>query len=91
MNLRPRHREDPEINLISMIDGAPADVIDASRRLACSTCVLVNVGVNREDLSKAHVTYFYDEDVCFARLGYPHMLAASNAPAGTGSIWTRFL
>jgi hypothetical protein len=48
--------------------------------------VVVNIGVNREDISKGHVTYFYDEDICFARLGFPHMLAASNAPAGTGSI-----
>jgi hypothetical protein len=44
------------------------------------------VGVNRQDLSRAHVTYFYDEDICFARLGFPHMLAASNALPGTGSI-----
>ena len=55
-------------------------------RLACSTCVLVNIGVNREDLSEAHMTYFYDEDICFTRLGFPHMLSASNAPPGTGSI-----
>ena len=32
------------------------------------------------------MTYFYDEDICFARLGFPHMLAARNAPPGTGSI-----
>jgi protoporphyrinogen oxidase len=76
----------PLPDLIPMIDGAPAEVLEASRRLACSTCVLVNVGINREDISKAHCTYFYDEDVCFSRLGFPHMLAASNAPAGTGSI-----
>ena len=76
----------PLPDLIPMIDGAPPDVLDACRRLACSTCVVVNIGVNREDLSKAHVTYFYDEDICFSRLGFPHMLAASNAPAGTGSI-----
>src|SRR6266571_4311273 len=39
-------------DLIRMIQGAPADVVDASRRLACSTCVLVNVGVNRQDLAR---------------------------------------
>jgi protoporphyrinogen oxidase len=76
----------PLPDLIPMIGGAPPDVLDACRRLACSTCVVVNIGVNREDISKAHVTYFYDEDICFTRLGFPHMLAASNAPAGTGSI-----
>ena len=76
----------PLPNLIRMIEGAPREVLEASRLLACSTCVVVNLGVNREDLSRAHVTYFYDEDICFTRVGYPHMLAASNAPPGTGSI-----
>jgi protoporphyrinogen oxidase len=48
--------------------------------------VLVNIGVDRADLSNAHMTYFYDEDICFTRLGFPHMLTARNAPEGTGSI-----
>jgi protoporphyrinogen oxidase len=76
----------PLPDLIRMIPDAPQDVVDASRRLACSTCVLVNIGVDREDLSTAHMTYFYDEDICFTRLGFPHMLSARNAPPGTGNI-----
>jgi protoporphyrinogen oxidase len=76
----------PLPDLIRMINGAPQDVVEASRRLACTTCVLVNVGVDRADLSNAHMTYFYDQDICFTRLGFPHMLSARNAPAGTGSI-----
>jgi protoporphyrinogen oxidase len=76
----------PLPDLIPMIEGVPVDVIEASRRLACTTCVLVNIGINREDISKAHCTYFYDEDICFSRLGFPHMLAPSNAPAGMGSV-----
>ena len=76
----------PLPDLIRMIHGAPQDVVDASRRLACSTLVLVNIGVNREDISHAHMTYFYDEDICYTRLGFPHMLSSKNAPPGTGSI-----
>jgi protoporphyrinogen oxidase len=76
----------PLPDLIRMIQGAPPDVVDASRLLACTTCVLVNVGVDRTDLSDAHMTYFYDQDICFTRLGFPHMLSARNAPPGTGSI-----
>jgi protoporphyrinogen oxidase len=76
----------PLPELIPMIDGVPADVVDAVGRLACSTCVLVNVGVNREDLSASQMTYFYDEDICFTRIGYPHMLTPQNAPHGTGNI-----
>ena len=76
----------PLPELIRMIKGVPRDVIDASRRLACSSCVLVNIGIDREDISDAHMSYFYDEDICFTRLGFPHMLSANNAPKGMGSI-----
>ncbi|MGN6463047.1 MAG: protoporphyrinogen/coproporphyrinogen oxidase [Pseudolabrys sp.] len=76
----------PLPDLIRMIKGAPRDVLEASRRLACSSCVLVNIGVDRADLSSAHMTYFYDDDICFTRLGFPHMLSASNAPESMGSI-----
>jgi protoporphyrinogen oxidase len=76
----------PLPDLIGMIHGVPQDVLDASRRLACSTCILVNVGVDRENISAAHMTYFYDEDICFTRLSFPHMLSARNVPRGAGSI-----
>jgi protoporphyrinogen oxidase len=76
----------PLPELISMIAGAPPDVVEAAEKLACSTCVLVNIGVDRADLSEAHMSYFYDEDVCFTRLSFPHMLSASNVPPGCGSI-----
>jgi protoporphyrinogen oxidase len=46
----------------------------------------VNVGVGRSDLSEAQITYFYDQDICFTRLSFPHMLSATNVPAGCGSI-----
>ncbi len=32
------------------------------------------------------MTYFYDEDICFTRLSFPHMLSQTNVPPGTGSI-----
>ncbi len=73
-------------DLIPMIVGAPRDVVEASQRLACSTCVLVNVGVDRSDLSEAQITYFYDEDICFTRLSFPHMLSPTNVPPGCGSV-----
>ena len=76
----------PLPELIRITKGAPPDVVEAAERLACSTCVLVNIGVGRADLSAAHITYFYDEDICFTRLGFPHMLSTHNAPPGTGSI-----
>ncbi len=76
----------PLPDMIRMIKDAPDDVVEASRKLACSTCVLVNIGINRADISNAHMSYFYDEDICFTRLSFPHMLSSHNAPPGTGNI-----
>jgi protoporphyrinogen oxidase len=76
----------PLPELIPMIQSVPRDVIEAAQQLACSTCVLVNVGVNRADLSESHMTYFYDQDICFTRLSFPHMLSPNNAPPDHGSV-----
>src|SRR5579871_75461 len=76
----------PLPEMIRMIQGAPQDVRDAAQRLACSTCVLVNVGVNRDDLSKSQLTYIYDDDICSTRLSFPHMFSGNNVPRGMGSI-----
>ena len=73
-------------DLLPMIKAAPQDIVNASQRLACSTCVLVNVGVNRNDLSESQMTYFYDEDISFTRLSFPHLLSPTNVPPGCGSI-----
>jgi protoporphyrinogen oxidase len=61
----------PLPDIIRMIADAPKDVAAAAKKLSCSTCVLVNVGIDRADISNAHMTYFYDEDICFTRLGFP--------------------
>jgi protoporphyrinogen oxidase len=72
--------------LIPMIDGVPSSVRDAASRLAFSIAVMVNVGVDREDVGDAHVTYFYDEDIIFSRLSFPRRLSPHTVPPGTGSI-----
>lgn len=76
----------PLPDLIARIPGAPADVAAAAGRLACTTCVVVNVGLARADISDWHWTYFYDDDFCFSRVSFPHMFSPRNAPEGAGSI-----
>lgn len=76
----------PLPELIPMISGVPHDVLDAARKLACTQCVVVNIGINREDISDSHWTYFYDRDFVFARLSFPHMFSPNNTPHGAGSI-----
>ncbi len=76
----------PLPDLMALIQGVPEDVLEAAGRLACSSCVLVNVGIDREDISQSHVTYFYDHDIFFTRLSFPHMMSPNNVPPGGGSI-----
>ena len=76
----------PLPELIPMITGVPDHVVEASKKLACTTCVIVNISLNRPDISETHWQYFYDDDIFFTRLSFPHMLSPNNAPSGTGSI-----
>jgi len=76
----------PLPELIPMISAVPDNVLAASSKLACTTCVIVNIGIDRSDISKAHWTYFYDKDFVFTRLTFPHMQSSKNVPPGAGSI-----
>jgi len=76
----------PLPELVSVIKNVPIEIIKASKKLSCSTCVIVNIGVNRSDISKNVWTYFYDKEIIFTRLSFPHMQAISNVPPGCGSV-----
>ncbi len=73
-------------DLVPLITGVPDDVRAAAGRLACSSCVLVNVGVRRPDLTKAHISYYYDRDIVFSRTSSPHLMSPNNVPPGCGSV-----
>jgi protoporphyrinogen oxidase len=76
----------PLTELIPLIKGVPPDVLEAARKLACTSCVLVNVGIGRKNVSENTVTYFYDEDFLFTRLSFPCLMSPNNAPPGCSSI-----
>jgi protoporphyrinogen oxidase len=76
----------PLTELVPMIVGAPTDVVEAARKLAYTSCVMVNLGINRSELSQGQWTYFYDRDICFTRLSFPHMFSPHTVPPGCGSI-----
>lgn len=76
----------PLPELIPRIEGVPEDVAAAAERLAASTIVTVNVGVNNPDISEATWTYFYDEDFSITRISHPHRMSPNTVPPGCGSI-----
>ncbi|QDL94797.1 hypothetical protein FDP22_22775 (plasmid) [Paroceanicella profunda] len=72
----------PLPKLVPLIAGAPADVLEAAGKLACSQSVVVNIGINRPAESRAQWSYFYDEDIPFARVSYRRSLARASVPEG---------
>lgn len=76
----------PLPDLVPLIAGVPHDVRAAARQLACSGCVLVNVGIGRPDLTPAHISYYYDRDIVFSRTSSPHLMSPHNVPPGCGSV-----
>lgn len=74
----------PEI--VSLIKGVPDDIVKHAEALACTSCVTVNIGLERQDISAANWTYIYDQDMEVARVSFPHMFSPDNAPPGMGSI-----
>ena len=73
-------------DLVALIKGAPKDVVDASQLLACTSVVLVNLGIDREDVSQASWTYFYEEEFPFSRVSFPRTFSPHVVPAGCSSI-----
>lgn len=76
----------PLPELLPLVEGAPPDIVEKAQKLAVTRTVIVNVGVRRESVGKAHWTYFYDADICFSRLSFPHLFSRNVVPAGCAAI-----
>jgi len=77
----------PLPELIQRIEGVTPSVQNAVDKLVCTSLAIVDVGVRRDSgFPDGHWLYFYDEDICFARASYPHLLSKNNVPSGHGSI-----
>jgi protoporphyrinogen oxidase len=76
----------PLPSLVRMTVDAPAEVRAAAEALMWTSVRCVNLGVARPHVGLGHWVYFYDHEIPFFRISFPHKLAARNAPAGHGSI-----
>lgn len=73
----------PEV--IKMIPDAPPSIREASKGLVNNSVFIINIGVNRSDLSEFQWIYF-DGKEPFYRIHFPHMLSRFNSPRGNGAI-----
>jgi protoporphyrinogen oxidase len=76
----------PLPKVIPLIAGVPADVREAAAKLAATQVVVVNIGINREIEDRPQWSYFYDEDIPFARISYRRKLAPGAVPPGCDAI-----
>ena len=77
----------PLPELIKLLSNVPRNVKSAANQLKCSSVALISLGVNRSiDWPEAHWIYFYDYEISFSRIHFPHLLSAHNSPVGTGSV-----
>lgn len=76
----------PLPDLIARLEGVPDDVREAADLLACSTLVLVNLGVDRPDVSACSWTYFYDDEFPFSRVSFPRVMSPHTVPEGASGI-----
>ncbi len=77
----------PLPDLVPLIVGAPDEVVAAARRLAWTSVVLVNVGVDRPGIGgDTHIRYIYDAEIPFSRISFPHRLSPTVVPDGASAI-----
>ena len=76
----------PLPELVRIIKDAPSAVDEAASQLSCSSIVIVNIGLRGELPHRYHWMYFYDDDILFSRVAFPHMFSPNNAPQGHSSI-----
>lgn len=76
----------PLVDFIPLVENVPAEVREAAALLACTQCVVVDLGLSHDDFTESTWTYVYDTDQVFTRLSFPHKFAAGNCPEGMGSI-----
>jgi UDP-galactopyranose mutase len=67
-------------------DDIPPGARDACSGLEHNSILVVNLGIDREDLSPIHWCYFYEPDFCFHRISFPRNFSKECVPDGCGSI-----
>ncbi len=76
----------PLPNLVALINDAHYEVIEAVKRLRTNSIFVVNIGINRPNISNKHWIYYLEKEFLFFRISFPFNISNSMAPEGTSSI-----
>lgn len=76
----------PLPDLVALCLEAPENVRDAARKLRTNSIAVVNLGIERADISDRHWVHFPEKHISFFRMSLPHNFNADVAPKGMSSI-----
>lgn len=76
----------PLPELIQRIKDVPNNVIEASKKLLCTSGQLVSLGFNTPDIPKNIWFYIYDNDIMPSRAYSPSIKSPDNVPQGKSSL-----
>jgi UDP-galactopyranose mutase len=76
----------PLPSLIGICSDVPAAVRQAASQLWANSIFVVNLGIDRANISDRHWVHFPEPDVPFFRISYPHTFGENVAPAGKSSV-----
>jgi len=77
----------PLPELVRMLGGdVPAGIRQAARALMFNKVLVVNMGIDRENMTFRHWVYYPEKKYSFYRASFPSELAPNMAPAGKSSV-----
>jgi len=76
----------PLPELIKIIPDAPKIVLNAVSKLKANSFFVVNIGVNRPNITDKNWIYFLEREFSFVRVSFPFNQSDNVAPSGTSSI-----
>jgi len=76
----------PLPELIKIIPDAPQSVTDAASKLKTNSMFVVNIGVNRPNITDKNWIYYLEKEFSFVRVSFPFNQSDNVCPDGTSSI-----
>lgn len=73
--------------LFEMLQDTPDSLRSQAQKLAATSVLNINVGVDRPGVSDQHWIYFPEDEFIFSRVGFPTNFSCSVAPENTSSMY----
>jgi len=76
----------PLPELVKIIPDAPQEVLNASSKLKTNSMFVVNIGVNRPNITDKNWIYYLEKEFSFVRVSFPFNQSDNVCPDGMSSI-----